>query len=211
MKVVVRPDGACRGNPGPAAVGVVVEDSAGRVLREVSEPIGPATNNVAEYRALLRGLEEARKLGAREVEVRTDSELVARQLLGQYRVRDPDLQALFGTVRRRMGEFDRVTVRSVPRSENARADWLARRALAGPLEPADGVVQLAVQGRVEEALAELRRLPPQAVRKVAERLVAELAGRPLPRRGKMNTGAGRAAAPPAGGEESPGSTGQGGG
>ncbi len=211
MKVVVRPDGACRGNPGPAAVGVVVEDSTGGVLREVSEPIGPATNNVAEYRALLRGLEEAHKLGAREVEVRTDSELVARQLLGRYRVRDPELQALFGLVRRWMGEFERVTVRSVPRSENARADWLARRALAGSADPAEAVVRAAVRGRVEEAVAELRRLPPRAVQAVAERLVAELAGRPLPRRGKMKTGAGRAAAPSAGGEESPGSTGQGGG
>lgn len=131
MKVVVRPDGASRGNPGPAGIGVVLEDASGRVLREVSEPIGRATNNVAEYRALLRGLEEARRLGAREVEVRTDSELVARQLLGQYRVRDPGLRKLFDAAQRSLARFDRVDVVAVPRSENTRADRLARSAVTG--------------------------------------------------------------------------------
>ncbi len=131
----MRPDGASRGNPGPAAVGVVVEDTSGRVLQEVSEAIGQATNNVAEYRALLRGLEEARRLGAREVEVCTDSELVARQLLGQYRVRDRKLVRLFASVQELLRSFDRVVVRSVPREENARADALARRALAALRDP----------------------------------------------------------------------------
>ncbi len=219
MKVVLRPDGASRGNPGPAAVGVVVEDASGRVLREVSEAIGQATNNVAEYRALLRALEEARKLGAREVEIRTDSELVARQLLGQYRVRDPDLRPLFESARRQLATFDRVSVRSVPRSENARSDWLARQALQQPADSVQAVVEAARRGEVGRALAALRRMSSEQVQAAAERLVRELArsarppggGGPLFRRAKMKVGAGRAAAPPEGGEESPGSTGQGGG
>ena len=210
MKVVVRPDGACRGNPGPAGIGVVLEDASGRVLREVSEAIGPATNNVAEYRALLRGLEEARRLGAREVEVRTDSQLVARQLLGRYRVRDPELKSLFDSAQKSLQAFQRVVVRSVPRSENARADQLARRAVATP-DPVEALVQAARAGRAEEAVALLRRLSGEAVREAAEKLARELATLPLPNRGKIEAGAGRAAAPPEGGEESPGSTGQGGG
>jgi len=214
VKVVVRPDGASRGNPGPAAVGVVVEDASGRVLREVSEVIGVATNNVAEYRALLRALEEAHKLGAQVVEVRTDSELVSRQLLGQYRVRDPKLRALFEAVQRHMGGFSRVVVRCVPRSENARADRLARLAVSRAGDPVEAVVQAARRGRVQEALTSLGRLSPAQLREAAQRLVEELAqtaGRHLPRHEKMEVGAGRAAAPPEGGEESPGSTGQGGG
>jgi len=210
VKVVVRPDGACRGNPGPAGIGVVLEDASGRVLREVSEAIGPATNNVAEYRALLRGLEEARRLGAREVEVRTDSQLVARQLLGRYRVRDPELKSLFDSAQKSLQAFQRVVVRSVPRSENARADQLARRAVATP-DPVEALVQAARAGRAEEAVALLRRLSGEAVREAAEKLARELATLPLPNRGKIEAGAGRAAAPPEGGEESPGSTGQGGG
>ena len=82
MKVVVHVDGGSRGNPGPAAIGVVVADPDGTVLDEVAEAIGIATNNVAEYRALLRGLERARDLGATEVEIVNDSELIARQLTG---------------------------------------------------------------------------------------------------------------------------------
>jgi len=210
VKVVVRPDGACRGNPGPAGIGVVVEDASGRVLVEVSEPIGHATNNVAEYRALLRGLEEARRLGAREVEVRTDSELVARQLLGRYRVRDPHLKELFDAVQRSLAAFDRAAVRAVPRAENERADRLARQAVRGS-DPVEAVVAAALRGAAEEAVKGLRRLPAESVRAVAEKLVREVARGPLFRRGKIEAGAGRAAAPPEGGEESPGSTGQGGG
>ena len=177
MKVVVRPDGASRGNPGPAGVGVVVEDASGRVLREVSEAIGVATNNVAEYQALLRALEEAQELGAEVVEVRTDSELVARQLLGQYRVRDPELRALFEAVQRRMRSFSQVVVRSVPRSENARADRLARLALSRAGDPVEAVVRAAREGRLEEAVAGLGRLTPGQLREAAQRLAEELARR----------------------------------
>ncbi len=177
MKLVVRPDGASRGNPGPAAIGVVLEDASGRVLRELSEAIGTATNNVAEYRAVLRGLEEAEKLGAHEVEIRTDSELVARQLTGQYRVRDPELRGWFDAVQRRMRSFRRVEVRSVPRPENARADHLARSALVRGADPVGEVVRCAVAGRVQEALRALQGLSAEQVRAAAQRLVVEVARR----------------------------------
>jgi ribonuclease HI len=176
-KVVVRPDGASRGNPGPAAIAVVVEDTAGRVLREVAEPIGRATNNVAEYRALLRGLLEAKALGAEEVEVCTDSELVARQLEGRYRVRDPELARLHHLARSWLARFRTVVVRAVPRSENARADALARRALAhgGPGDPVEHVLEAARRGHAEQARAHLALLDGSALRRVAERLVEEVA------------------------------------
>ena len=94
MKLVVHVDGGARGNPGPAAIGVVVSDAEGGVLEELGEPIGETTNNVAEYRALLRGLERARALGADEVEVVGDSELVAKQVNGQYKVKHAGLRPL---------------------------------------------------------------------------------------------------------------------
>ncbi|MDR7416312.1 MAG: ribonuclease HI family protein [Armatimonadota bacterium] len=134
MKAIVRADGASRGNPGPAAIGVVVETPQGQVLREISEQIGEATNNVAEYRAVLRGLEVAAELGATRVEIRVDSELVARQLRGQYRVRSPQLRPLYEEARRKLGEFREAVIRTVRREENTRADELANRALdAHPL------------------------------------------------------------------------------
>jgi ribonuclease HI len=122
-------DGASRGNPGPAAIGVVVTDARGQVLREVGEFIGPATNNVAEYRALLRALEEARALGADSVEVRSDSELLVSQLRGTYRVKSPDLGPLYLEAVRLLRSFARHTVTKVPRGRNAAADALANRAL----------------------------------------------------------------------------------
>ena len=133
MNVVVNVDGGARGNPGPAAVGVVVSDSDGSVLREVGETIGPATNNVAEYRALLRGLEAARELGATSVELVNDSELVARQLTGQYKVKHPAMKELFVQARAALREFDSWSIRTVPRAQNASADALVNAALDGAL------------------------------------------------------------------------------
>jgi ribonuclease HI len=129
LKVVVHVDGGSRGNPGPAAIGVVVSSPAGEVLDETAEPIGVATNNVAEYRALLRGLERARALGAREVEIVNDSELVARQVSGAYKVRHPAMKPLHAEAMAALGEFDRWRIRSVPRADNARADELVNAAL----------------------------------------------------------------------------------
>ena len=129
MKVVVHVDGGARGNPGPAAIGVVVSGPGGEVIEEVSEPIGVATNNVAEYRALLRGLERAHALGAREVEIVNDSELVARQVTGAYKVKHPAMKPLYAEAMAALREFDSWRVRSVPRADNARADELVNEAL----------------------------------------------------------------------------------
>ncbi|MBS1870526.1 MAG: ribonuclease HI family protein [Actinobacteria bacterium] len=129
MKVVVHVDGGARGNPGPAAIGVVVSDVAGGVLEQLGEPIGETTNNVAEYRALLRGLERARALGADEVEVVGDSELVAKQVNGQYKVKHAGLRPLHAAALQALAGFERWRVRTVPRAQNAAADALVNAAL----------------------------------------------------------------------------------
>ena len=131
MKLVVNVDGGARGNPGPAAIGVVVADSDGVVLEEIGEPIGVATNNVAEYRALLRGVETARALGAREIEIVGDSELVVRQLNGRYKVKNAALRPLYLEAVTALRSFDRWTARNVPREKNAHADRLVNAALDG--------------------------------------------------------------------------------
>jgi len=129
VKVVVHVDGGARGNPGPAAIGVVVSDADGRLVEEVAEAIGETTNNVAEYRALLRGLERARALGADEVEVVGDSELVAKQVTGQYKVKHAGLRPLHAEALRALAGFARWQVRTVPRAQNAAADALVNAAL----------------------------------------------------------------------------------
>jgi ribonuclease HI len=122
-------DGGARGNPGPAAAAAVVSTPAGEVLDEAATTLGTATNNVAEYRGLLLGLERARELGAREVDVVNDSELVAKQVNGVYKVKHPDMRPLHAAAMRALGGFDRWTIRSVPRAENAGADALVNQAL----------------------------------------------------------------------------------
>jgi ribonuclease HI len=131
MRLVVHVDGGARGNPGPAAIGVVVSDPDGSVVEQLGEPIGETTNNVAEYRALLRGLECARALGASEVEVVGDSELVAKQINGQYKVKHAGLKPLHAEALKALGGFDRWQVRTVPRAQNAAADALVNAALDG--------------------------------------------------------------------------------
>jgi ribonuclease HI len=131
LKLVVHVDGGARGNPGPAAIGVVVSDLDGAVLDEVAERIGVETNNVAEYRAVLRGLQRAAALGAREVEIVNDSELVARQLTGAYKVKHPSMKPLHKEAISALADFDRWRIRSVPRAQNARADALVNAALDG--------------------------------------------------------------------------------
>ena len=129
MKVVLHVDGGARGNPGPAAIGVVISDPDGEVLEELAEPIGVATNNVAEYRAVLRGIERARALGATEAEIVNDSELVARQLTGAYKVKHPSMKPLYAEAIAALRGFDAWRIRSVPRAENPRADELVNQAL----------------------------------------------------------------------------------
>ena len=129
MKLVLHVDGGARGNPGPAAIGVVISDETGQTLEELSERIGVATNNVAEYRAVLRGLERARALGAAEIELIGDSELVARQLTGAYKVKHPAMKALHAEASRALTGFGGWTIRTVPRADNAGADALVNQAL----------------------------------------------------------------------------------
>jgi ribonuclease HI len=135
-RLIVHTDGAARGNPGPAGIGVVVTDRRGRVVEEVAEGIGPATNNVAEYRAAIAGLRAAADRGARSVLLRSDSRLLIEQLAGRFRVRNPTLRRLHEEARAEMKRFDDVGLEHVPREDNADADRLANAGieawLAGP-------------------------------------------------------------------------------
>lgn len=124
-KAVLFADGASFGNPGAAGIGAVVK-AGGRTL-EISEPIGVTTNNVAEYSALIRGLEEARALGADEITVCLDSELVVRQLSGRYRVKSQSLMPYFNKARALLGTFRKTTVKHVPREQNSHADRLSKK------------------------------------------------------------------------------------
>ena len=129
MRLVVHVDGGARGNPGPAAAAAVVSTADGDILDEAKQTLVVVPNNVAEYRGLLLGLERARALGATEVEVVNDSELVARQVNGQYKVKHPDMKPLHAQAIAALEGFDRWQVRSVPRAQNAAADALVNAAL----------------------------------------------------------------------------------
>jgi ribonuclease HI len=129
MKVVVHVDGGSRGNPGPAAAASVVSTPSGEVLDEASELLGSATNNVAEYRALLLGLARARALGATEVEVVNDSELIAKQVQGTYKVKHAAMRPLYQDAMAALRGFGAWKVRTVPRAQNAHADALVNAAL----------------------------------------------------------------------------------
>ncbi len=128
---VVYSDGASRGNPGPASYGTVVFDSEGRERHRAGQTIGINTNNVAEYRGLIAGLEAALALGARRLEVRMDSELIVRQAIGRYRVKNPGLIPLHRRLIDLRSRFDEVVFRHVPREQNKLADSLANAALDG--------------------------------------------------------------------------------
>jgi ribonuclease HI len=123
--VIVHCDGAARGNPGPAGAGAIVTADDGAVLAEVAEGLGETTNNVAEYTAAIRGLEEAQRLGARTVDLRSDSQLLINQLTGRYRVKTAHLVPLHRRVRELVRAFDTVTFAHVPRERNVEADRLA--------------------------------------------------------------------------------------
>jgi ribonuclease HI len=124
-KVIIYTDGASKGNPGDAGIGVVISSPDGTVLREIGEYIGKTTNNVAEYTALIRGLKEAAEMGATQIEVSTDSELMARQLSGVYRVKSPNLQPLYAQAVSLIHNFSSVSITHVMRELNKRADELA--------------------------------------------------------------------------------------
>jgi ribonuclease HI len=129
--LTVNVDGGARGNPGPAAIGVVLRDAEGQVVEEAGETIGEATNNVAEYRALLRGIELAKAHGAGDLELIGDSELVVRQVEGRYKVKNAGMKELHAEVVRALRGLDSWSIRHVRRAENADADRLVNEALDG--------------------------------------------------------------------------------
>ncbi len=124
-------DGGARGNPGPAAIGVVLRDEDGHVVESVGETIGSATNNVAEYRALLRGIELARAHGATHLELVGDSELVVRQIEGRYKVKNAGMKELYAQAKAALADLDNWSIRHVKRAQNADADRLVNEALDG--------------------------------------------------------------------------------
>jgi ribonuclease HI len=130
-KLVVNVDGGARGNPGPAAIAAVVRAPGGEVLAERGERIGRATNNVAEYKALLLGIELAAGLGTPELELVGDSELIVKQVKGEYKVKDATMRELHTEVKRALRDFERWSIRHVGREHNAEADRLVNEALDG--------------------------------------------------------------------------------
>jgi ribonuclease HI len=126
-RLIVHTDGAARGNPGPAGIGVHVTSEDGRTVRTLAEGIGPATNNVAEYRAAIAGLRLAADLGAGSVLLRADSRLLIEQLAGRFRVKNPTLRVLHREATELMREIGSVDLEHVPREENADADALANQ------------------------------------------------------------------------------------
>ena len=132
MRLLIHTDGAARGNPGPAGAGAILRDAeTGETVAEIAEGLGRATNNVAEWTAVRLALEEARRLGADRVDLRMDSELVARQITGIYRVKHPDLKPIHAAVMAMLRSLDGYTVGHVPREVNKDADRLSNEAIDG--------------------------------------------------------------------------------
>lgn len=129
MKLVIHTDGGSRGNPGPGALGVAIFEESGHVLKEYSHYLGEVTNNQAEYEAVIFALQKAKQLRAKEIELRVDSELIGRQLLGQYKIKDPDLQPLFIKAWNLRLDYDKVDIKIIPREQNKAADKLVNREL----------------------------------------------------------------------------------
>jgi ribonuclease HI len=128
-KLIIFTDGAADPNPGPAAIGAVIRDEQGKHLTAISQPIGQATNNQAEYRAIIAALELAIKLGASKVEAYSDSELLVKQINRQYRVKAVSLKPLYQKVKQLQNQLNRFTITHIPREQNKEADALAFKAL----------------------------------------------------------------------------------
>jgi len=122
-------DGGARGNPGPAGVGVVLLDEDNKIISEISEYIGTATNNVAEYSAIIHGMQEALRLKLKNVIIKVDSQLIARQLKGEYKVKNANLKKFFERALNLMKKFDTLVIIEIPREENKLADKLVNRAI----------------------------------------------------------------------------------
>jgi probable phosphoglycerate mutase len=129
MKIIINTDGCSKNNPGPAAIGAILKSERGETVATVSQSIGRATNNVAEYRAIIAALEKALALGADQVELRSDSELVVNQLKGRYKVRSTGLRPLYLQAAKLLGKLRKIEIICVPREENTEADMLANEAL----------------------------------------------------------------------------------
>ncbi len=129
-RAIIYADGASQGNPGPAAIGGTIKDEEERLLASISQRIGRATNNQAEYRALIAALEKAISLGVSETDVYSDSELIVRQINGNYRVKNASLKPLYQRVKQLQSQLDRFTITHIPRWLNTEADKLAEAALA---------------------------------------------------------------------------------
>jgi ribonuclease HI len=127
-RVVIFTDGASRGNPGPGAIGAIIKEQQGRHIAHISQAIGKTTNNQAEYQAIIAALEAAIRLGARQVELKSDSELVVKQLNGQYRVKKTTLKSLYQRVKELTNQFEDFTITHIPRQQNTEADKLANTA-----------------------------------------------------------------------------------
>jgi len=128
-KLIINTDGTAEPNPGPAAIGATIKDERGKVIATISQRIGRATNNQAEYRAIIAALEKALSLGASQVDVRSDSELVVRQLNGRYRVKKASLKPLYQQVKQLSSQFEGFNITHIPREQNTEADRLASMAL----------------------------------------------------------------------------------
>ncbi len=128
-KVIIHTDGAAESNPGPAAIGATIKDEQGKLLVAISQRIGWATNNQAEYRAVIVALEKASELGAQQIDIKLDSQLVVRQINGRYRVKNADLKLLHQRAEKLLSQFKGFTISHIPRERNREADRLASRAL----------------------------------------------------------------------------------
>lgn len=128
-RVIIHADGASLGNPGPAAIGATIKDERGRILASISQGIGRATNNQAEYRAVIAALERATKLGASRADIYLDSELIVKQLNGQYRVKNQSLKPLYHKLKQLQSRLEGFTITHIPRNENSEAHNLAALAL----------------------------------------------------------------------------------
>lgn len=131
MNAIIYTDGGSRGNPGPSAIGVVIAEESGKILKEYSHYLGEVTNNQAEYEAVIFALQKAKQLKIKNIELRVDSELIGYQLLGKYKIKDPDLQPLFIKAWNLRLDYDKIDIKIIPREQNKAADKLVNRELDG--------------------------------------------------------------------------------
>jgi ribonuclease HI len=127
-KGILFTDGACKGNPGPMGIGIIIKDEFGHTIKQHNEYLGPGTNNIAEYTALLRGLQLSKKEGITHLDCFVDSQLLAKHVNGQYNVQAPQLVALMNDIRNAMRDFESVSVKHVLRHMNAEADYASNLA-----------------------------------------------------------------------------------